>query len=842
MARRVRLRRLITLSSILAGAVAQAGELRFRHSIIDSDLPGLEYGQTSLVDVDGDGDLDFITGRNQGGRDVLWFEHQARDRWVRHLLGKDHPSDVGGTAFDVDGDGRADHVSGGVWYRNPGNPREAPFERIVFDAELRAVHDLIACDLDGDRRLDVVTLSDRSHLRWYSVPGDPRQPWVRHDVGPGVHAGVAAADLDGDGDLDLVRSNVWLENADGKALRWKERANIPFGNPKEPYPLSTRCAPADIDRDGDLDLAMTENEIRGGRIAWLANADGKGGAWELHPLEPGDPAVRGAYHSIVARDFDGDDDIDVFSCEMEHIRGDRLPRWFIWENADGKGERFVERVILDVGLGGHEAGAGDADQDGDLDLAGKLWRPRPDNANGGRNHADFLENRWLENVPAAGPLRVSAANPRYFTDGVRRAIYLTGAHTWNNLADMGRDDPPRPFDFDAYLDLLARHRHNFIRLWAWDSSLWDTRANDPLGKDFVHKVAPLPWARTGPGSALDGGLRFDLKRFDHVYFDRLRSRVAAADRRGIYVSVMLFEGWGLFHGNRGRAAPVGWAWRSHPFHPENNTNGVPLEIAADGLGAAVHSLQSPAVNELQAAYVRRVVDAVNDLDNVLFEVINEGGEKEWNRWVVQVVRDHEKGKPKQHPVGLTGHGPERLDILLASTADWISPGSADGFGDDPPAWPGGKVSLLDTDHVWGVGGSRAWVWKSFLRGHNPLFMDPYDGAVLGSAWEPQWVPVRRAMGQARLLSERIDLAAMAPHGELSSTGYCLANPGKEYVVYQPRGGEAFSLRLEAGKYREEWLHPERGEVLGAADAETGGQPLRLAAPVGEDVVLHLKRR
>jgi hypothetical protein len=77
---------------------------------------------------------------------------------------------------------------------------------------------------------------------------------------------------------------------------------------------------------------------------------------------------------------------------MEAIPGDRLPRWFIWENVDGKGANFVERVILDNRLGGHEAVAADVDGDGDLDIASKLWRPRKDNGNEGRNHADFLEN------------------------------------------------------------------------------------------------------------------------------------------------------------------------------------------------------------------------------------------------------------------------------------------------------------------------------------------------------------------------------------------------------------------------------------------------------------------
>src|SRR5712692_8831749 len=67
-------------------------------------------------------------------------------------------------------------------------------------------------------------------------------------------------------------------------------------------------------------------------------------------------------------------------------------------------------------------------------------------------------------VPATGPLRVSNINPRYFTDGSGRAIYLTGSHTWNNIQDMS-GDKPLPDGFSGYLDWLQSHNHNFIRLW-----------------------------------------------------------------------------------------------------------------------------------------------------------------------------------------------------------------------------------------------------------------------------------------------------------------------------------------------------------------------------------------
>ena len=453
----------------------------------------------------------------------------------------------------------------------------------------------------------------------------------------------------------------------------------------------------------------------------------------------------------------------------------------------------------------------------------------------------FAQNGPKQVLSATGPLTVHPQNPRYFSDGEGRAILLVGSHMWNNLVDMGRSDPPEAFDFAAYLDFLNRYGHNFIRLWTWDSVTWDTRANRNLGKDFVHVVAPHPWQRVGPEKALDGKLKFDLNQFDSEYFKRLRSRVDQAGRRGIYVSVMLFEGWGLMHGNRGRAAPTGWAWRGHPFHPENNINGIDAGVAGDSNSGEPHRRGNPEVTAIQSAYIRKVVDTVNDLDNVLYEVINEGGEKEWDWWVVDTLRTYERGKPKQHPIGITGHGAEDVESMLASPADWISPGSRDGYKDNPPAWSGQKVSLLDTDHIWGVGGNQAWVWKSFLRGHNPLFMDPYDGEVLGKRFDPQWEPIRRSLGFARRLSERIDLAAMTPHDVLASTQYCLADPGSEYVAYVPEGENVtLDLTNTAARFTVEWLNCAAGESRTAAPIN-GGKKRHFKSPYSSNAVIWLKR-
>ena len=176
---------------------------------------------------------------------IYWYKYYAPDRWTEHIVGHDSPSDVGCDALDIAGDGRLDVVVGGVWYRNTGDYSQ-PFERHVFDADLQAVHDIVAADIDGDGRPEVITMSDKSDLRWYKIPADPTDDWQHQVIGPAVHAGVAVGDLDGDGDLDIVRSNVWLENVNGDGSQWQVRPIGPNTYPPRTFvraSLLMACAP-----------------------------------------------------------------------------------------------------------------------------------------------------------------------------------------------------------------------------------------------------------------------------------------------------------------------------------------------------------------------------------------------------------------------------------------------------------------------------------------------------------------------------------------------------------------------------------------------------------------------
>lgn len=442
---------------------------------------------------------------------------------------------------------------------------------------------------------------------------------------------------------------------------------------------------------------------------------------------------------------------------------------------------------------------------------------------------------WKDGL-ITGTLRVSEDNPRYFADSTGKVVYLTGAHTWTNLVDAGKTRPPEPFDYFKYLVWLKDHNHNFIRMWTWEMLTWHSGHWNP---DNVLTLSPHIYSRTGPGMATDSLPKFDLTKFNPDYFKRLHERVEAAGKLGIYVSVMLFEGWSMQFATN--------SWQNHFYNPLNNINGVDGDTNKDGKGLDIYTLADTAITGLQDRYIKHVIDVINDLDNVLFEISNENHppSTRWQYHMINLIHDYEKNKPKQHPVGMTfQYRGGSNDTLYASPADWISPNNMEGGKDvrnDPPASTGKKVILYDTDHLGGIWGYQAWVWKSFTRGMNPLFMDTYDGKFIPTPADQNWEPLRSSMGYARSYADRIDLRKAIPHNELSSTGYCLANPGKEYIVYQQKSDTAFTVNLLTGRYNYEWFNPTTGLVAEKGKIKAQDREKEFKAPFKGDAVLYLKR-
>jgi len=481
-------------------------------------------------------------------------------------------------------------------------------------------------------------------------------------------------------------------------------------------------------------------------------------------------------------------------------------------------------------------------------------------------HGALIENPLIQlkatpnAVDIMGPLKVDPVNPRYFQDPNGRAIFLTGSHTWDNRQDLGGI----AFDYSQYLQILQDHHHNFIRLYVWEQPSGITTWPDPAQPNAT--LTPEIFLRTGPGNANDEKLKFDLTKYNSTHFDRLRERVIDARARGIYVSIMLFNGWSVEQ-KAGGANP----WINHPFNIANNINGINGDPNGDQSGTETHTLQIPEVVALQEAYIRKVVDTVNDLDNVMYEVSNESDPDSttWQYHIINYIKDYETEKPLQHPIGMTAQYPDANNSdLLASPADWISPVGMEEYGDLLPPADGNKVSILDTDHIWGIGGDRNWAWKSFTRGYNLIYMDPWNGTFIPVEANED---LRVNMGYILAYAERMNLEMMFPHPELCSTSYCLANPSSvapEYLVFLPSGRIAnsilhtFGFRSEDHKRLSsiqlalddrvtidlstssvelavEWFDPEDGMVYTGQTLQGGNSSEALFAPFMGDAILYI---
>lgn len=276
-----------------------------------------------VADVDGDGDPDVVRGA-EGAPHLVWFENttQAPMSLTTHVLTNETGLPVALTVADLNRDGRADLLvlsqEGAVaWY--PGNAVEpSGFGVPQTIGHLRQPSAVAVTDVDSDQDLDVaVTAAEDGTLVVFTNGGGALPAFMLRTIAanlPGACA-VVAADLDDNGRTDLVAASEhadrvdWYENGGGVPVQF------------EPLPVTSgagtvhEIAAADLDQDGDLDLLSASDTD--GRVAWYENR----GAWfAAHWVATG---ATGAIEVRTA-DLDGDGDLDVLAAPRDAVG---LP-WF----------------------------------------------------------------------------------------------------------------------------------------------------------------------------------------------------------------------------------------------------------------------------------------------------------------------------------------------------------------------------------------------------------------------------------------------------------------------------------------------------------------------------------
>ena len=260
---------------------------------------------------------------------------------------------------DLDGDGDHDLIYGDfngnrVYWRSNDLDTSGTFLARQSLATVGRPQGLYVIDLDGDTDLDVLVAGRTSDgYFWIENTAGDASSWTLRTIASGVNAAqyVVAADLDGDGDLDVAGGSssgsgklAWYENVNGDAMTWLGR---------DIYSSRINAVEAgDLDLDGDVDLLV--QDINDDDILWWENTAGDGTAWTRHTIS----SFPGSRKGLQAVDLDFDGDLDVV--------GDPNADW--WENID-KATSWTRRSF-DGGSDLSDVDAVDVDGDGDRDIVG----------------------------------------------------------------------------------------------------------------------------------------------------------------------------------------------------------------------------------------------------------------------------------------------------------------------------------------------------------------------------------------------------------------------------------------------------------------------------------------
>jgi len=330
---------------------------QFKRHIIQKDDPE-RLERHMIGDVDKDGDLDVVIVKNLRGH-LLWFENSGKPTdgklWRRHVITTKLPGayDVALADFDKDGDldvAASSWVLGNqfAWFENDGTPAEGEWKKHMIEEDVAETRTMRAADFDGDGDADLLgTVRQASAVVWYENRlTSGRVSWEKHVIDDKsiCPAHGNPADMDGDGDLDVVLALGFYfrpgsndpkasQTSEDNQIVWYEN-NAPSKGPWKRHVIGARFDDAfeavagDLDGDGDVDVAATSWR-NPGRVAWFENSGDPKGSWTRHSLKDN---WRSANQVIIA-DLNGDGRPDIAAC-AEH--GSYELRW--WRN-EGRGAK-----------------------------------------------------------------------------------------------------------------------------------------------------------------------------------------------------------------------------------------------------------------------------------------------------------------------------------------------------------------------------------------------------------------------------------------------------------------------------------------------------------------------
>ena len=350
-----------------AGLSRARAEIPFKHVVVDDDGP-LDVQIKAVGDLNGDGFPDLIVAGTNGT--IVWYENP---KWTKHVISTGKGGWSCGVAVgDINGDGHQDIVISDwfgakriVWFENPGKGVGEWKLHVIGEPE---AHDIELADLNRDGKLDIVT---RRQSAFGEENGSRLEIWIQKDPDSWTHRwvkcptgeGLAVADVNGDGRLDLIIGARWYETPEDVIKgEWKE--HVYTDKWKHPHCV---VKVGDLNKDGRTDIVLSPSELQGGtyRIAWYeAPADPKG-RWTEHVI---DSSVETVVHGLAVADMNNDGELDVVAASMQQGKAPQEVRVYI---NGGKGLKWTKQVVATTGS--HNIRVADLRNDGRFSIFGANW-------------------------------------------------------------------------------------------------------------------------------------------------------------------------------------------------------------------------------------------------------------------------------------------------------------------------------------------------------------------------------------------------------------------------------------------------------------------------------------
>ncbi len=388
------------------------------------------------------------------------------------------------------------------------------------------------------------------------------------------------------------------------------------------------------------------------------------------------------------------------------------------------------------------------------------------------------------------PVRIDPSNRFFFLNTDGKPLMLIGDYTWETFSSIYSD-------YGKMFKSLRTRGLNLARVWLW----WGCEQFPPPAKD-IHIE---PFLREGPGIANDGKPKYNLDKFNPLFFERLTDFCKRAEENGICLQLMMMDAWMIKHD---------YLWKLNAFNRNNNINGVNGDPGGTGKGtdgnSGFCSMNNPGVIEYQKAYIKKVVETVNKFNRIYFEIANENYyNEEWELMLCDYIKDIEKSMPNQH-MTIRRDFPSHSYVVQKWDPAVVHKGITEKRNLNVPL-------LFDTDWTINMNDDqvRKAMWAAVSSGAHFSYMDDAMNFYYDSVRTDRRAVLHGQIDIMAGLMKRLKPWELIPDDNIIKAGVVFAMINKERMfAYLPVGGEVMiDISQIQGIPSCRWFNPVTGRLL-----------------------------